>query len=229
MSAFDRTDTIVDQAFVLTEFDSTGEAGEVEVEVPVAKGVSTVAVMIEGRSVDVKVDIVGDGEEFRAGTEATPPDAIPRRLLLRAGRYMKSVRLRIWTQGARAKVSILQIFERFAEDLGKRMSCTSCKRFVRFVVTWLLTGLGVPDVPMDGPLPASAWAKLREWLALGDLNQVPPIVAQLLAALHSEFVKRLIEALRWVLAYINEMYEPIDSVLTWICRRLGFCSVPAAS
>lgn len=229
MGAFDRTEIRVDDAFALTELDSTGEEGKIEVEVPVEDGVATVAVMVEGRGVDCEVDIVGEGELLRGWAGGAEPDAVPRQLFLRAGHHLKTVRLKIRTQGARVKVSVLRIFRQFAADLRKRMSCTACKKLVRFVITWLLTGLGVPDVPMDGALPASVWARLREWLALGDLGELPPIVAQFLAALHSEFVKQLIEALRWVLAFVNEMYETIDSVLTWICRRLGFCAAAAAA
>lgn len=225
MAPFDRIDTTAPGQFALTEFESTGERGEFEVEIPIEADATALAVMMEGDVREAVVEI--NGERVEPDSHLDGAGAWASRLFLRTGEKLKSLRVRIWTHGERARVSVLRVLRQFGADLKRRISCTGCKRLVRFVVTWILTGFGVPHIPWDGPLPVAAWDRLREFLGV-DGSHWPAVVAKLLHSLHSEFVEAFLKALRWALAFINEMYEPLDRLLEAICRYLGFCVEHAA-
>ncbi len=109
--------------------------------------------------------------------------------------------------------------QRFKADLKKRLSCTGCKRLLRFVISWLITGFGLPDIPLDGSLPKEFWDWLRAILS-GGPSSWPTVVAKLLEYLS----KPIIEALKWLAALVNELYQPIDTLLEKACAWLGFCT-----
>lgn len=221
MGAFDRSDMTSDGNFVLTELESTGEAGETRLELALESDVAAIAVLIEGDGLDAVTEIDGERggiEEAQAARDRGPH----RRLMVRVGQGMKSLRITIWSTGARARVSILRVFRRFRSEIGQRLSCTACKRLVRFLITSIITGFGWADLPWDGELPRSLWEKLRHVLNT-DVSQWPPIVANLLAALNSRLVEELIVALRWLIGFLNEALQPLDYLLELICRKLGFC------
>jgi len=226
MSAFDRSDTRSDGLFVLTELDSTGEAGEYDLEIPVEGDVATIAVMIEGDALDTSVEIDKERIGPDLQMDRTGERGSARKLILRVGDKLNSVRLKIWTQGQKAKVSILQILRGFAKDFKKRLSCTACKRLIRFLLVWIATSFGIPNLPIDGQIPASVWRRLQEVLNV-NWNALPPIIAKLLAGMHGAFIDKLIDGLKWLSVIFDDMYKPIDTALEKICRGLGFCAEAA--
>ena len=221
MAPFDRVDTTAPGQFALTEFESTGERGEFEIGIPIEIDATMLAVILEGDVREAVVEI--NGERVEPDAHVSGGGAWSSRLFVRAGEKLNSLRVRVWTHGERARVAILRVLRQFGADLKRRISCTGCKRLVRFLVTWILTGFGVPHVPWDGPLPVAVWDRLREFLAV-DASHWPGVVARLLSSLHAEFVEQFLKALRWALAYINVMYEPLDRLLEAVCRYLGFCA-----
>ncbi len=54
----------------------------------------------------------------------------------------------------------------------------------------------------------------------GGPSSWPTVVAKLLEYLS----KPIIEALKWLAALVNELYQPIDTLLEKACAWLGFCT-----
>ena len=208
MSAFDRTDTSAEGLFELSEFDSTGEEGQLEVELPIHPDAVAVTVMFEGFGLEM-TDINIDGSSLADDTFSGEDNSPVRRLYLGVRDKMKTLRFWVRTNGKNAKITVLRILRHIGKDFKKRLSCTTCKRLVRFLLIWIMSGFHIPHVPLHGPIPPSAWGKLKSILSL-DTSKYPSIVAQLLSAFPPGLLDRLIEALRWASDFVDQMYEPID-------------------
>lgn len=217
MAAFDRSDFVSEGAFSLTEFESTGEAGGVSAEIALEQDTAAIAVIVEGMPTEAAIEI--DGERMQPESVPRAPPTARRTLYFRAVSGAGKLKIQLRSKGERVKVSVLRLMRRFKEDLKKRLSCTACKRLLRFVISWLITGFGLPDVPLDGSLPKAFWDWLRALLT-GDPAQWPPVAAKMLKYLS----KPIIEALKWLAALVNELYQPIDALLEKACMWLGFCT-----
>lgn len=217
MAAFDRNDFVSEGSFSLTEFESTGEGGGVSAEIDLEQDTAAIAVIVEGMPVEAAIEIDGVRMQPEGVPRAAP--TARRTLYFRAVSGARKLKIQLWSKGERVKVSVLRLMQRFKADLKKRLSCTGCKRLLRFVISWLITGFGLPDIPLDGSLPKEFWDWLRAILS-GGPSSWPTVVAKLLEYLS----KPIIEALKWLAALVNELYQPIDTLLEKACAWLGFCT-----
>jgi hypothetical protein len=221
VSAFNRSELVAQDDFRLFEFDATGEAGPFEYAVPLDERASAVVVLFEGEGGDA--DVLLDGASIARPESAASTSAIgSRRLLFKqiAGRVPALFVNARATLGSTLKISVLVIF-RLGKRVWSKVSCPACKRFLRFLISALLVALGIPDLPADGLLPEAAWERLREFTTRSET--APDIMRRLLEELDPQFVEGLLEALRWLAFAVQLVFEPLDSLIAFLCKRLGFC------
>lgn len=219
MSAFDRTMLTAGNKFKIIEFDSSGEGGHFKHEIEIDDSTQLVAVLIEGEISEPIVFLHGfpiedDGNITRtiqSGMRTLLTKIDPAKDLGRVNLQFQGV----LSKGARAKISVLILFHRIRKNWGP-LSCTACKRIVRFLITAIITGLNIPDIPLDGAIPIRIWDLIKE-------TGIPDIVMKLIEFIGIDFAKKFIGALRWLAGFLNEAFTPLDNVLTYICMRLGFC------
>ena len=212
MSAFTRSEIHVPDGFTLLEFDSTGEEGVTEVSIPVFDTTSAIAVLLEGDGADVKVQLGAEGFVDSLGGG---PRLVVRKI---TGTRTPSLFLRATARlGASFKVSVL-VVQRLLRKAWKRLSCPACKSFVRFLLSALLAGLGVPDIPLDSVVPEEAWARLIAFLQ-SPPDSVPQVIKDLLEQFEPTFLGRLFDALR----QLNVIGRLLTAVSSRICEALGLC------
>ena len=221
MSAFNRSELVAQNDFRLFEFDPTGEEGKVEYLIPLDERASAVIFLLEGAG--------GEAVALLDGTSlASPEVGASMREVGTRRLYFKKIQNRVQellikaraTVGSTLKISVLVVF-RLAKRVWSKLSCPACKRFIRFLISALLAGLGIPDLPANGLLPDNVWNTLLEFTK--DPGDAPEIVQQILGQLDNELVTAFIDGIRWLSSAVNLIFEPLDALITQLCKYLRFC------
>ena len=220
MASFDVTFFHSEDKFRIIEMDSTGEGGDYDLTFDIGPEATAVAVLIEGEGLKAEISLGDELLEKNGKTKFTSQKGsrtFHTQIAPEGTNLAPRISLRgIVDRGTRVKISIISLFRKFKKS-WEPISCTGCKRLLRFLISMLLTGGGLPDIPLDGDIPEEFW----KWIQ--DLNP-PEAVKKLLEHLPDELFGKIIGALQWAVAFFNEAYAPFDAVLTTVCCRLGFCA-----
>ncbi len=225
MSAFNQTTFVEDDKFKIVELDSTDEGGEFNIPIELEEGAELVSVLIEGAVVnphafigDVRLEADDNRTvESRSGHQLTQIDPTGNQLLLSG----------LMEAGQRAKITVLVLYRRIRNRAWGMLSCSGCKRLLRFLIKPMFTGGidAIPDIILDGVIPEEFWQLVGGWL--NENAPFPDVVQVIIDRLDPYFVEQFNYALRWLVEYIQEALEPINmvinEVLTEICRLIGFC------
>lgn len=210
---------------ILAEFESTGEEQTTETHLDLPAGEGTVAILVEGdlRGFDISVSQPEGGV-----WDIVAPDSQrdQQRLLVTHSSQREPWRLRftVWAKG-KLKVTITYLSQVMKRGWS-RLTCKACKKLMRVLIAALITGFHLPDLfPDKGDLPPALWKYLADHIEKA-WHTLPDAVQEIFSSIDSNFVQKFLSAFKWAIDAIGVVSTFIDTILTAICQKLGFC--PAA-
>lgn len=205
--------------FKIVEIDSHGEEGRIDYSLEVDDKTALSSILLEGEFSDIKITF--NDAPLQENKETTFTTSSESAFLYTninpAPRHGKS-NVRItgrFKKGKRSKISILNIFNRTGKFWGP-ISCTACKRLIRFLVSAMITPVGFTDLSLNDMLPEQFWDWIKE-------AKFPSAITKIFEYIPADFANKFLEALRWLAGFLNEALTPLDNILTKICLRLGMC------
>jgi hypothetical protein len=219
-----------EESFRLIELETSGENGnEIYFEGVITKEQAAVAILVEGEADGVEIHFNDGPNQWKKERDNSNDTGTYKFFVapeVPAHNGFTRLRLRVWRKiKARIRVSILVLFK-LAKEAWEKISCTGCKKLVRFLILSLVAHLGAALIPAHGVLPESFWELLRGALGQGIqhfLDFIPPASRVFFTQLSVGFVDKFIKALESIGKFFNEAFTPIDDALEFICRMMGLC------